>query len=261
MRSLPAAEAPLGMLDVIKASMESRSRQDQPFVSQQRKKTTSLLSRRMVGVAAMIGFVAVLTAVVFTIAPPDPTHEGIGSTPETSVAAAAGFSGKLEFKTKELNAVDSFITRTIENNGYTDFLIPAQDAGKRIYSINCSKEGLTRLMNDLDNIWDKLDSADLTVNTDFFSEQVVVNAVTTRQIAEIANQNSFGKSIEVAKDYSILNGIAGQLPGRDVFAAIEDRTNILMKNDIPYLTEKIIEKPEIRENGEKTIHLTIVLSK
>ena len=37
--------------------------------------------------------------------------------------------------------------------------------------------------------------------------------------------------------------------------------NILIKNDIPYLTEKIIEKPEMQENGEKTIHLTIVLSK
>lgn len=261
MNSLPIAEAPSGMLDDIKASMESRSQQDRPFISQQRKETISLLPRRMAAVAAMIGFVAVLTAVVFTIAPPEGTHEGIGNVPGTSVAAATGFSGILEFKTKELNAVDSFITRTIENNGYTDFLNPTQDAGKRIYTINCSKEDLTRLLTDLDNIWDKLDSTNLNINTDVFGEHVVVNAVTTKQIAEIVNQNSSSRSIEVAKDFSAFNGIAGQLPGRDIFSAIEDRTTILMKNGVPYLTEKIIEKPEIRENGEKTINLTIVLSK
>ena len=258
--SLPVAKAPVGMLGDIKATVGAKAQQDRSLAYQSHTKTRNLLSRRMVAVAAMIGFVVILTTVVFTIAPPE-THEGIGGVPSPYVADATGFNGNLEFKTKELNAVDSFITRTIENNGYTDFLIPAQDVSRRIYSIKCSKEGLIRLLANLDNIWDKLDSTDLNINTDFFGEQVVVNAVTTKQIAEIANQNSSSRSIEVAKDFSALNGIAGQLPGRDIFSAIEDRTNILIKNDIPYLTEKIIEKPEMQENGEKTIHLTIVLSK
>jgi hypothetical protein len=205
--------------------------------------------------------VVILSIVVFTIAPPEITPEGAEGIHVPSFGAATGFSGKLEFKTKELNAVDSFVTRTIEDNGYTDFLSPTQDANKRVYLISCSKEGLNRLLADLDNIWDKLDSAALHIKTDGLGEQVVVNAVTTKQIADIANQNSTGTSIEVAKDYSVLNGIARELPGRDVFSAIEDQMNSLMKINKPNLTQKIIEKPEIQDNGEKTIHLTIIVSK
>jgi hypothetical protein len=257
MRSLPTARAPVGMLDNIKASMEARIQQERPVSYRSYIGTRNLLSRRMIAVAAMIGFVAVLTAMILTVAPP----EGTEAVSNQSIAAATGFSGKLEFKTKEFNAVDSFVTRTIEDNGYTDFLSPTQDANRRIYFVSCSKEGLNRLLADLDNIWDKLDSATLYVKTDDLSKQVAVNAVTAKQVTEIADQNSTDKSIEVAKDYSVLNGVAKEFPGRSIFSAIEDRTNNLMKINKPSLTEKIIEKPAIQDKGEKTIHLTIIVSK
>ena len=256
MRSLPTARAPVGMLDNIKASMEARTQQERPVTYQNRMATRSLLSLKMIAAAAMIGFAVVLTTVILTVAP-----EGTGGVQSPSIAAATGFNGKLEFKTKEFNAVDSFVTRTIEDNGYTDFLDPMQDTNRRIYFISCSKEGLNRLLADLDNIWDKLDSATLYVKTDDLSKQVAVNTVTAKQVAEIADQNSTDKSIEVAKDYSVLNSVAKEFPGRNIFSAIEDRTNNLMKINKPSLTEKIIEKPEIQDNGEKTIHLTIIVSK
>ncbi len=261
MSSLPVAEAPVGMLDDVKASMETVTQQGRPFAYQKHTETKHLLFRRMAAVAAMIGFVVVLTAVVFTIAPPENAPEGAEGIHVPSFAGPTGFSGKLEFITKELNAVDSFVTRTIEDNGYTDFLSPTQDVNRRIYFISCSKEGLNRLLADLDNIWDKLDSAALHVKTGDLGQEIVVNAVTTKQIADIANQNNTSRSIEVAGDYSVLNGVAKELPGRDIFSAIEDRTSSLMKINKPNLTEKIIEKPGIQENGEKTIHLTIIVSK
>lgn len=259
--SVPAAKAPVGMLDDIRVSLEDKTRQERLFTSRKSTVTGNLLSRRMVAVAAMIGLVVVLAAVVFTVAPPENAPEGTEGISSPSVAVTTGFSGKLEFKTKELNAVDSFVTRTIEDNGYTDFLNPTQDVNRRVYFISCSKEGLNRLLVDLDNIWDKLDSATLHVNTGDLREQVVVNAVTTKQVADIANQNNTSRSIEVAKDYSVLNGVAKELPGRDIFSAIEDQTSSLMKINKPNLTQKIIEKPEIQDNDKKTIHLTIIVSK
>ncbi len=261
MNSLPVTKAPAGMLDDIKASMETGTQQERPFAYQKHTETKHLPLRRMVAVAAMIGFVAVLSAVVFTIAPPEIAPEGAEDIHAPSFAADTGFSGKLEFKTKELNAVDSFVTRTIEDNGYTNFLSPTQDTNRRVYFISCSKEGLNRLLADLDSIWDKVDSAALYVKTGDLNQEVVVNAVTTKQISDIANQNNTSRSIEVAKDYSVLNGVAQELPGRDIFSAIEDQTSSLMKINKPNLTQKIIEKPEIQDNGEKTIHLTIIISK
>lgn len=257
MNSLPAAKAPVEILDNIKTSIEAQTHQERPVTYRSNIGTRSLLPRKMIAAAAMIGFAAVLTAVILTVAPPVGT-EGLQS---PSIAVAAGFNGKLEFRTKEFNAVDSFITRTIENNGYTDFLSPTQDPNRRIYFISCSKEGLNRLLADLDNIWDKLDSATLYVKTDDLGKQVAVNAVTAKQVAEIADQNSTDKSIEVAKDYSVLNSVAKEFPGRDIFSAIEEQTSNLMKINKPSLTEKIIEKPEIQDSGEKTIHLTIIVSK
>jgi hypothetical protein len=261
MCSLPVAKAPVGMLDDIKTSMETGTRQDRPFAFKNHAETKHLPLRRMAAIAAMIGFVSILSAVVFTIAPPDTTPEGVDGIIGPSVADTTDFNGKLEFKTKELNAVDSFVTRTIEDDGYTDFLSPSQDANRRVYIISCSKEGLNRLLADFDNIWNKLDSATLFVKTGDLSDQVVVNAVTTKQIAEIANQNNTDRSIEVAKDYSVLNGVAQELPGRDIFSAIEDQTNSLMKINKPNLTQKIIEKPDFQDDGQKTIHLTIIVSK
>jgi len=262
MNSLPAAKAPVGMLDDIRASLEARTQQERPLASQKRTGTRNLLSQRMIAVAAMIGLVVVLTAVVFTIAPPETAPEGNeGIEPSPSVMATTGFSGRLEMKTGDFVAVDSFIKRTIEDNGFTDLLSPTRETHRHVYFISCGKKSLDQLLADLDNIWDKLDSATLLVETGEFNEQVIVNAVTTEQIAKIAGQQSADRSIEVAKDYAVLNNMAKRLPGREIYSAIEERMGGLMTIHKPVLTKKTIEKQDVQEDGEKTIHLAIIINR
>lgn len=60
-------------------------------------------------------------------------------------------------------------------------------------------EALNLLLADLENVWDKFDSATLFVDTDRAGGEVVVETVTAGQVAEIANQDGLESRIEVAK--------------------------------------------------------------
>ncbi|MBN2180360.1 MAG: hypothetical protein JW715_00490 [Sedimentisphaerales bacterium] len=258
MNSLPASKAPAGILDGVRASMRAGTQQEMPQTYHKLTTSTKLFSRRLVSVAAMIGFVAVLTTVVITLSPtegPDSTNSG------PFVASASGFNGKLEMKTADFIAVDSFLKRTIEDNGFTDSLSEIRETNRHVYTIRCGKKGLDSLLADLDNIWDKLDSAKLLVETGEFGEQVAINEVTTEQISKIAGQQSFDKSIEVAKDFAVLNNVNGQLPGREILSSIDNKTGGLLKIDKPFLTSKIIEKRDVQDDEEKTVHLTIIINR
>jgi hypothetical protein len=263
--SLPTVEIPhrvsVHMKDMLEAETQSgRNR----LVFERQTAAKNLLRQRIMAVAAMIGFVAVLTAVIFTITPPKTTPEGIeGNGAGTGIVAAAGFHGRLELETRNMNAVDEFVKRTIEDNGISELPGQKQTPNRYIHVINCSQKGLDRLLADLDDTWDQLDSAKLLVDTEVFGEQVVVNAVTTEQIAKIADQQTSIRSIEVARDYAALNSTTEQLPGGDIYAAIENRTGdlVTITKQKPFLTKRTIDKPQIPEEGEKTIHLTIVVSR
>ncbi len=70
--SLPCVEAPAGMAEQIKASLETSAllgRQPESFDA--REGARHLLVRRVLAAAAMIGLVAVLAAVVYTIVAPE----------------------------------------------------------------------------------------------------------------------------------------------------------------------------------------------
>jgi len=90
----------------------------------------------------------------------------------------------------------------------------------------------------------------------------VVDAVTVEQINEIVNQDSFKTSVEVAKDFAVLNRMAELLPGKELLAAL-DATGpdfITIPIPKPRLTsaEKTIRQPRRREDEQK-VSLTIVV--
>ena len=91
---------------------------------------------------------------------------------------AFAFNGKLELKTSNLIAVDSFINSAVEDNGLSDGVSLKTQGQKSVYTFSCSREALGLLLADLGNIWHRFDSAMLSVETDKFGEQIVVDAVT-----------------------------------------------------------------------------------
>ena len=179
--SLPRSEAPAEMADEIKASLErmtlsGQSQGGRPLAQaerfDERAGARHLLVRKVLAAAAMIGLVAILSAVVYTIVAPE------------SVPPAAGFRGRLELKTSNLAAVDSFIKKAIEDNGLK-YSSPGRQGDKSVYALSCSREGLNLLLADLENIWEKFNSTTLFVETKTPGKEVVVDGVSAEQIANL----------------------------------------------------------------------------
>lgn len=279
--ALPAEQAPADMLEQVKRSLERRTLLgDRAASTQNRAGLWHLKVRRFLAAAAMIALMGGLGAVVYQIlAPVQPSGSGrlvadatdsgqmAPEVVETSAApilvADEGFSGKLELRTAALNQADSFIKRAIENNGLKGFAQSQTLVDRRVYQIECSRKGLDRLVADLGTIWERFDSATLTVNTDRLADPVVVGPVTFRQTAQIIDQDSADASVRLARSTAVLNRFAEAMPGRDVLPASDDQTITIATPEIsrPVMASndpatKAIAAPP--EDGVKT-SLTIVL--
>jgi hypothetical protein len=273
--SLPYAEAPDGMLEDIKASLEGKkltpsAAEPVSFSAhRQRQGARHLLLRRLTSVAAMIGLVAVLAAVIYSIvAPQVVTNKPVAvekSEPAVTVATAekpAPFTGRLELKTSSPSEVAAFINKAIEYNIPSDERTAAVPGKLReSHTLICSRQNLRVLMDELGTIWDKINSATLLVNTDRPEGQIVVDAVTPEQIIEIAKQDDFETQIKTAKYFAAMNNMAELSPGKEVLIAIDNSTLGLITIPKPVLTssEKTIKKPSAQTEDNREVHLTITV--
>jgi hypothetical protein len=262
--SMPCAEAPASVLEGVKASLAGRL---QPAYEEPAGKKYVLI-RKVLAAAAMIAIAAVLSAVIPKFKPlhnaPEAPIAAETNKSTTRMTAASGFNGRLELKTSSLTAVDAFIKSAIDDNGLSASISPEHRQSRCVYSLSCTREGLNSLLADLDDIWSELDSATLFVNTENFGIQTVVDAVTTKQISEIADQDNPDRRIELAKDFSVLNNIAEHLPDKEIRAAIEAGDSNLTKQWRilkPVLTgnQKEAKKPAQQAQEKQTVHLTIIL--
>jgi hypothetical protein len=171
--SLPRAEAPDEMLEQIKASLEERAPLAQePSGFAERVGARHLLVRKVLTAAAMIGLVAVLAAVVYTIVVPE------------GLSGVVAFKGRLVLKTTNLLAVDAAINNAIEHNGISKHGGSGRQGDKNVYVLSSSREAMSSLLGDLKNVWGSFDSATLFVKTKTSGERVVDN-VSTEQIADL----------------------------------------------------------------------------
>lgn len=290
--SLPHADAPADLGERIIASLETRTLlEQQPQRLDEREGARQLLVRRVIAAAAMIGLMAVLSAVIYTIVSPGSGPEGptaiedwrrpvqkieaekpaqpmiVAAEESTGKTRAAEieFNGGIELKTDAFTivAVDAFIKRAIEDNGILRYGSPRlQDRHKSVYAFSCSRAVLKSLLGDLEDIWDRFDSAALFVETEKADDRIVVDAVTTEQIARIVNQNTFEARIRQARDFAALNNMAELLPGKEVLAAIDNQMGDLITIPRPVLTssERTAKKPADKsDTADMPVHLTIVL--
>ncbi|NQT00730.1 MAG: hypothetical protein HQ580_01760 [Planctomycetes bacterium] len=274
--SLPVAEAPPQILENVKASLARRTLLGEPPSAFDEKiGARHLLGRKVFAAAAMFGLVAVLAVVVYSIVAPAVLQKPIVAerrdlTPEINIpepaptlVVAAPFSGRLELQTKDLPAVLGFINRAIEENIPSDEWIASDQSDVREpHALICSIKNFNLLWAELDNIWNKLDSAALFIDTEVFGEQVVVGTVTAEQIVGIVNQDDPERRIEVAKNFAVLNNIAEHLPGREILTAIDDAALGLITPPKPVQTwnHKTIKKSAARTEAVRNIRLTITVT-
>ena len=114
-------------------------------------------------------------------------------------------------------------------------------------------------MGDLTDSWDRFGSRTLSVETDRFAERVTIRSVSLSQIAEIVNQNSLDKRLELARDVSLSNWMAELMPGREIEVALGGDSNLIMPKPKPVLTgkEPVRKSPDAVKESEK-VQLTVV---
>ena len=272
--SLPCAEAPPQILEAVKASLASTVAIYEQSSYGKRMGRIHLLGRRILSAAAMLGLVGLLAGVVYTILAPNapsdgppvvmdrPPSEIIESTkPAPAISPALAFSGRLELKTGIPAKVGAVIKTTIEENGLSDSVGDIREPGKRIHYVRCSKQGLNSLLAGLENVWPRLDSATMLIDTEVFGRQVAIDAVTTGQIAEIIGRDSHEGRIELARGFDLLNTTAASMPGAEVLSPIEAETANLMTIPKPLIVGPSTQKAPDEAEADKTIRLTIILSR
>jgi hypothetical protein len=132
--------------------------------------------RKFLAAAAMVGLVAILGGVVYTIVAPE--------SPNIPPVPPVAFDGRLELKTGAFSTVNTFIDRAIEDKGLSDSISVESQSGKRVYSLTCSQEDLNLLLADLADVWESCNSTTLFV--DMPSEQKF-DGVSTDRIIKIVD--------------------------------------------------------------------------
>jgi hypothetical protein len=177
--SLPRAEAPAEMLDELKASLEAMALPAQQTVRfDERAGLRHLLVRKVLATAAMIGLVAILAVVVYTIVVPEGGPSK--STAEVRVLAA-GSHRRLELKASNVMAVNGFINKAIEDN-ILDCSSSTRRADRTEYALSCNREDLNSLMTGLGSVWEE---TKVVVDTGKEGDETVFDGVSAEQFAEI----------------------------------------------------------------------------
>ncbi|MHC4433067.1 MAG: anti-sigma factor family protein [Planctomycetota bacterium] len=278
--SLPCAEAPPQILQGVKASLAKpsapRAQEEPAHYTGQRAGRVHLLGRRLLSAAAMIALVGILAAVIYTIVAPEHAshqpklavdHRGPSDIERPArvaeTGAALAFSGRLELKTSALAEASAIVNRVIKENDLSDSIGDVREANRRIYYVRCSREGLNSLLGDLEGLWPNLDSAAMFMDTESYGRELTIDAVTTEQIIQIVDQDSYEERIELAKDLGVLNSMAQNMPGREILAAIAGDGPGLMAIPRPMITGGQLPnaKPTSETQAHKTIRLTIIISR
>jgi hypothetical protein len=264
--SLPAAKAPSDLLEQIKTSLERHTLlQEQPTARGRSFGAVQLAFRRLVSVAAVIALVGVLGVVVYQIVSPIPDG-GVGSRMANELSTPAqpspltatpilvaddGFTGRLELRTAKLAQVDTFLARTIENNGLSSRVESTVSGNQRVYRIAGTRESVNRLVASLSGVWQNyFDSATMQVDrSEASAAPVLVEAITPEQTASIVAQNSTNASIQTAANYAIMNHMAKSMPGNEI--------RPLIQNDPVSLFAMVDSFPQPRETGPDNATRTI----
>ncbi len=297
--SLPVAEAPADMLERVKASLQTESpvEAEQP-VSDNHLGARQLMYRRVLAAAAMIVLVAALTIIVYSIvAPPKTTDSFIARDSKadlvgdeqpgpqeiltadsgaTASKASAGienqrttagltpaanlFSATLELKTSKLLAADVAVKKVLEKNGAGDFVTLPSEADEYAYSLDCGVPELNAVLSGLENIWTDFSSATLIFDTAQTEQPVVIDEITTWQIAEIAAQYNPQRRLKAAQYYAVMNNAQQFLPQRQAFnVSDEDVLDLVdMPKPKPVLTKDEAASQDFAERQQQ-VNLIVLL--
>lgn len=266
--ALPREEAPEGMAEQIQQKLQVQ--QSTEIGSRQYYDETEgakrLFLRKFASIAAMVALAGILGIVVYSILSPASNDRtvisenwlaGSKSQPESTddagkaevamaragkeealpvkPAPARNFSGKLLLATAEFSGVDAFIKKALVDNGAMLIELPVAPERKGSYPVRCGRMTLSMVLADMASIWDRFESATLTVAAEN-EEQVTIENVTAQQVDEIAAEQDFEKSVKLARNIAALNSISSRFADRTELVIAEQPAIDSMPIPKPVLT-------------------------
>ncbi|MHC4221269.1 MAG: anti-sigma factor family protein [Planctomycetota bacterium] len=278
--SLPIAEAPAEMLEDIKTRLERNSLLSPDTETYHHKKgSRHLFVRRLIEAAAMIALVAALATVVYTIVVPNAVTdepialddwtgpvekvEPIKQAPVLLAKIAQPkqkFAGKLEIKTSDPVAVNAFFNKAIQANTLLSTVGPRQNGGQAAFALVGSSQALNLLLTEVQNIWQRFDSAKFSILPEADANPVVVENIKAEQLIAIINSEDAEQQTKIAKDFAALNSIDG-LWGQTLFATNSDKAEIFtIPKPVLTSSKKEIKTPAEEIKDSEKIDLTIVIT-
>lgn len=286
--ALPSAHAPEDMFDDIKHFLERKHSAEQPGgITAEAAGARHLFLRRMITAAAMFILVGILGVVIFNIVmpmsitekamvrkvSPEPDTVAIDLHREQPVQVIQRrprtmlpLSASLEIRTYDTFSVNNVVEKAIYNNNLLDNTIPRRRTGTSSYEITCPAEQLIGFLGELEVLWTRSGSRDMTVYGRDIESQVVLKDVRLADVQSVLAHDETADYLQFAKDIALLNEVKAQLPAEGLlttFAFEEEGFGERLSVVKPILTSGKNDSSTVGTNGSEDggdITLTIVVS-
>lgn len=228
--ALPAASAPATLMVDVQAALERNMiLQTADERESKRLNTCFLFARRMVSAAAMLLIpVGLLGLLIFQIMRPvemDPAGPGpvgwennagalqdpAAPSGSTDVAVAANVqenAGRLVLVTDQPILVNRYVEKRIHLHDLLNETVPAREADKTVYEIECSPERLARFIDDLPDVWRRCTNAAYTLGGES-DEPLVVDHIQPNQLKVLMMEVNSDNKRRSASHFARVNQQAG----------------------------------------------------
>jgi hypothetical protein len=169
------------------------------------------------------------------------------------------FDGTLLLATNQPVEVNNFLKKTIYSNGLIDYTIPKQYDSNRSYHITCSADAVINLLADMQLLWEKCESAKLTVFGSSGHDSIGIDNISNAQLAMLIKPATSSARTKMANSFASINELT-ETP-TDTLASGDDfpGASILEVPVKPTLTSNIESTWAESTDKSKTVKITITV--
>jgi hypothetical protein len=290
MQTVSQPPVPEGMCENITARLERHILLSDTDIYSHKAGKRHLMIRRLITAAAIIVLAAVLSAIIFDIFVPKSSRQRLITNatkkrttkqvlyerpfdetkqpqedkqivPESTVDAP--LVAILTFETNRLIEVDWLVAKALTTtNLFNQTAAIDRQPGSVRYVLNCSKDSLVSLIQELSFIQPQCISTKMDIGTEQAGKYITINNISSQQMLEICKVESFGQRLRMAGDLAVINKVTSPAVIDRLYAA-EDTDYDLLKPQKPVLTsvEKIETVNQLSDNTKNATITIIVISK
>jgi anti-sigma-K factor RskA len=261
--ALPVESAPADMAGSVRTLMERRTLLDAASAGRHHVLgSVHLFGRKLAAVAAMLALLGGLAFLVFKVVGPElgsrdtgivtiakkPADNPAGAA--VSRPAAQPSSLELALTTNSPGGLNSVIAKAIDSCGLWDAATVNRQPSVTSYLISCDRANMTRMLNELAGVWDKVSEKSLSIDA-VGEDRVTVNSVTLAQVASLIASPDLPSRVASARQFAETNA---QDPGAATTVGQES-----IKIPKPSLTSPEFDKAAAASVENRTDKVTLTI--